>query len=205
MCGVGFDFCDGGFFVLFGVGFVCGGFFCPLSFSGLRQYQVFTNKNSASSLSFAPALLPHLVLLSLSFNSGFGLLWHPRHCTNLMPAVNCRIDVVKWERIFKKRIKLEKCFEHKTQVVGCFQTHVKYMLSILLVLQLLCSIMIHCFKWQNFLVSCLSSELFTVVIDLNIHCLLLFFLPVLMPVNCNNNFSTHLLSRNYSASFFLPR
>lgn len=78
------------------------------------------------------------------------------------------------------------------------------MLSILLVLQLLCSIMIHYFKWQNFLVSCLSSELFTVVIDLNIHCLLLFFPPVLMPVNCNNNFSTQLLSTNYSASFFLP-
>lgn len=53
--------------------------------------------------------------------------------------------------------------------------------------------------------SCLSSELFNSVIDLSMHSLLRFFLPVLMPVNCDNNFSTHLLSTNCSASFFLPR
>jgi len=68
------------------------------SLSVLRQYQVFTSKDVVSSLSFVPALLSRLVLLSCSLNSGFSLLWQPRPSTNLMLAASCRMDFVKWGR-----------------------------------------------------------------------------------------------------------
>lgn len=85
-----------------------GNFVFFFSFSVLRQYQVFTNKNSESCQSFVPALLSHSVLLSLSLNSGFSLLLQPRHRTNLMLTVSCRMDVVKWEREYFKKKKNKK-------------------------------------------------------------------------------------------------
>lgn len=65
--------------------------------------------------------------------------------------------------------------EHKA--AWCVETDIKYTFTVLLILQPQCVMVILYFKWQNFLVSCLSSELFNSVIARGIRASLWVFFP----------------------------
>lgn len=65
--------------------------------------------------------------------------------------------------------------EHKA--AWCVEADIKYTFTVLLILQPQCVMVILYFKWQNFLVSCLSSELFNSVIARGIRASLWVFFP----------------------------